>query len=101
MRMIMLVTMPTDTFNAAVKDGSVGGKMQRILGALKPEASYFAEIGGVRTGILVVDLAEASQIPALCEPWFLTFNAKVEMHPVMTPQDLGASGLDALGKAWA
>jgi len=101
MRMIMHVYMPVDVFNAAVRDGSVGGKMQRILAKQKPEAAYFTEYHGQRTGILVVDLKQASEIPGFAEPWFLTFNAKVEFHPAMTAQDLAAAGLDALGKEWA
>ena len=101
MRMIMNVSIPTDVFNAAVKDGSAGAKMQRILAQAKPEAVYFSEFDGVRTAILVVDLAEASQIPAFAEPWFLLFNAKVQLRPAMTPQDLGVAGLEALGKQWS
>ena len=100
MRMIMHVYFPVDMFNAAVRDGSVGAKMQKILGQQKPEAAYFSEYHGQRSGILIVDLKEASDIPKFAEPWFLTFNAKVELHPAMTAQDLGASGLDALGKEW-
>jgi hypothetical protein len=100
MRMIMHVYFPVDAFNASVKDGSVGAKMQRILAHQKPEAAYFAEYHGQRSGILIVDVKEASQIPAFAEPWFLLFNAKVEMHPAMTPQDLGAAGLDTIGREW-
>ena len=100
MRMIMHVYLPVDVFNAAVRDGSAGAKMQRILGQQKPEAAYFTEYHGQRSGILVVDLKEASQIPAFAEPWLLQFNAKVEFHPTMTPQDLGAAGLESLGKEW-
>jgi hypothetical protein len=101
MRMILHVYFPNDVFNAAAKDGSVGAKMQRILAQQKPEAAYFSEYHGQRSGILIVDLKDASQIPAFAEPWFLLFNAKVELHPAMTPQDLAASGLDALGKEWS
>ena len=100
MRMLMIVSFPVEPFNAAVRDGSAGPKMQKILGAIKPEAAYFMDHGGKRTGVLIVDLASASQIPALAEPWFLTFNASIEVHPVMTPADLGAAGLDKLGKEW-
>jgi hypothetical protein len=100
MRMIMNVYLPVDVFNAAVKDGSAGAKMQKILAKQKPEAAYFTEYHGQRSGILVVDLKQASEIPAYAEPWFLTFNAKVEFHPTMTPQDLASAGLDALGKEW-
>jgi hypothetical protein len=100
MRMIMHVYFPVEVFNASVKDGSVGAKMHRILEKIKPEAAYFTEYHGLRTGILVVDLKDAAEIPVLCEPWFLLFNAKVELHPAMTPEDLGKSGIDAIGKEW-
>ena len=100
MRMIMHVKLPVETFNAAVRDGSASAKMQKILGQIKPEAAYFAEFGGQRSGILIINLTEASQIPSLAEPWFLQFNASVEFHPCMTPQDLGAAGLEAIGKTW-
>jgi hypothetical protein len=46
-------------------------------------------------------MESASQIPALAEPWFLNFNADVEFHPVMVPEDLAKANLDALGKKWA
>jgi hypothetical protein len=84
-----------------MKDGSVSAKMKRILEDSKPEAAYFAEFGGRRSGILIVQLEKASQIPALAEPWFLVFNADVEVHPTMTPEDLAKGGLEALGKKWA
>ena len=40
-------------------------------------------------------------MPAFAEPWFLTFNADVEIRAVMTPDDLKRGGLDALGKKWS
>jgi hypothetical protein len=102
MRMMMTVSFPVEPFNAAVRDGSVGAKMKKILDQLKPEAAYFiADRNGRRCGVLIIDMAETSQIPSLAEPWFLTFNASVEIQPVMLPQDLAAAGLDGLGKQWA
>jgi hypothetical protein len=99
--MLMKVTLPVEPFNSAVRDGSANAKMQKILGQLKPEAAYFVEFRGERCGILIVDLKEASQIPALAEPWFLTFNANVEIHPAMLPEDLAKSGIDNMGKQWS
>ena len=100
MRMMMHVTYPHEVFNAAVRDGSIGAKMKRILDQLKPEAAYYTASGGRRSAFLIVDLADPSKIPSLCEPWFLTFNADIELSPVMTGQDLAAAGLEGLGKAW-
>jgi hypothetical protein len=98
--MLMHAKFPHEPFNAAVRDGSIGGKMQRILDGLKPEAVYFTEFGGRRTALLVVNVDDPSQIPMLAEPWFLIFNADVEFHIAMTPGDLAKAGLDALGKKW-
>jgi hypothetical protein len=100
MRMLMQVKMPLEPFNSAVRDGSAGHKMRKIMEAVKPEAAYFIAMDGCRTAVLVVDLKDASDIPRVSEPWFLTFNASVELQPTMTPEDLGRAGLEELGKAW-
>jgi len=101
MRMLMHVSFPFEPFNSAVRDGSIGQKMQRILEAAKPEAAYFTEQNGRRGGALVVNLNDPSDIPRLAEPWFLTFNAEVEFRIAMTPADLAHANLEALGKQWA
>ena len=51
--------------------------------------------------MLVVNVEDASQIPAYAEPWFLTFDADVKFRPVMTVEDLGRANLEALGKKWS
>jgi hypothetical protein len=101
MRILLKVSFPHKPFNAVVKDGTAGAKLNKILEAQKPEAAYFTELDGRRTGIFVVDVADPSKIPAFAEPWFLTFEADVEFRTVMTPDDLKRAGLDELGKKWA
>lgn len=101
MRMLMKVTLPHEQFNAALKDGTAAAKMKKILAENKPEAAYFTEFHGKRTGILIVDLADPSRIPALVEPWFLTFGADVEIHPTMTPEDLAKGDLEGVARKWA
>lgn len=101
MKMLLHVSFPRKEFNDAVRDGAAGSKLDRIPAATKPEAVYFTEYGGRRGAIMIVDLTDPSGIPAFAEPWFLTFNADVRFHAVMTQDDLKRGGLDALGKKWA
>ena len=101
MRMLLNVKIPHEEFNKAVKDGSVGNKIRRILEDTKPEAVYFTEQNGQRGAILIIDLPDPSKVPAFAEPWFLAFNATVEFHIVMTPDELQRAGLEELGKKWA
>ena len=101
MRMLMQVKLPHEEFNAAIRDGSVEEKLKRIMAETKPEAVYFTEYEGQRGAIMIVDLKDQSSVPRYAEPWFLLFNADVEFHIVMTPEDLGRAGLDQLGKQWS
>jgi hypothetical protein len=59
-----------------------------LMAELKPEAAYFTDRDGQRAGYIILDLPDASHIPAVAEPFFFAFNAKVEFHPVMVPADL-------------
>jgi hypothetical protein len=101
MRVLMNVSFPVEQFNNRVRDGSADKRIAQALEAIKPEAVYFTEHDGQRGAVIVVNMNDASQIPALAEPWFLGFNAKCEFRIAMTPDDLKRAGLDALGKKWA
>jgi len=101
MRMLLHARLPHEPFNTAVKNGTAGEKMKRILDDLKPEAVYFTEYQGRRGAIMIVNVEDPSKVPAFSEPWFLLFNADCEFHIVMTPADLAKAGLDTLGKKWA
>ena len=92
MRILMKISIPVEKGNETIKDGTLGSKIQAIMEEQKPEAAYFAAHDGLRTGFVVVNVDDASQIPALAEPWFLAFDANVELHPAMTAEDLGKAG---------
>ena len=100
MRMLIDVNFPLEPFNTLVRNGTVGQKIQQILEDIKPEAVYFSERNGKRGGILIVDIADPSKVPSIAEPLFLTFNASVEFHIVMGPEELAKAGLDELGKKY-
>lgn len=100
MRMLVEAKMPHAEFNDAVRDGSVGQTIGRILDELKPEAVYFTEMHGKRGVIMLVNVDDPAQVPAIAEPFFLKFNADVQFHIVMSPEELQRSGLEAIGKKW-
>ena len=101
MRVLMKIGLPNGAYNAAVRDGNAGAKTTAILEEAQPEAVYFTELDGTRTVVMIVELGTASEIPRLAEPWFLTFDAKVEFHVVMSRQDLEDSGFDGIAARWA
>jgi hypothetical protein len=93
MRMLLRVSIPVEAGNAAAKAGTLDKTVERILADLKPEAAYFfADDDGQRSCSIVFDMKDSSQIPAIAEPWFVAFNAKVSFRPVMNPQDLATAG---------
>jgi hypothetical protein len=100
MRVLMNVRFPHREFNNAVKEGTVGKTLNRIIEDSKPEAIYFTEQHGKRGAVLVVDMDDPSQVPLLAEPWFLAFNADVEFRVAMTPDELKRAGLEQLGRNW-
>jgi hypothetical protein len=100
MRILLDITVPHEPFNTFVRDGTAGQKLSRIIDELKPESIYFTEKDGGRGAGMIVELSDSSMVPALAEPWFLTFSAKLQFRVVMSPADLQKAGLDDLGKKW-
>lgn len=101
MRILLHVRIPHEEFNAAVRDGSVGKKMKQILDETRPEAVYFTEYDGRRGAIMIININDPSEVPKFSEPWFLLFNADVQFHIAMTPEELERAGLEKLGKKWS
>jgi hypothetical protein len=99
--MLLQVRIPHAEFNVAVRDGSAEKKIKQILEQTKPEAVYFTEYDGRRGAIMIINIDDPSEVPKFSEPWFLSFNADVQFHIVMTPEELGRAGLEKLGKKWS
>lgn len=100
MKMLLMVEFPHEPFNALVKSGKIGEIMNRILETIKPEATYFTEQDGMRSGIFLIDIEDPSEIPGYAEPFFLNFQANCKLRVVMSAQNLQDAGLEELGKAW-
>jgi len=92
MRFLIKFRIPAETGNKALSDSKFGSKMTRLLSDMKAEAAYFTAMSGQRGGYIIVNMDDASQIPAMAEPLFMWFKADIEFHPVMTPEDLAKAG---------
>jgi len=88
MRMMLRITVPTEERNRGVKDGSLPKAIQETIRKLKTEAAYFAADQRCRSAMFFFDMQDTSEIPPIVEPWFLGFNAEVELLPVMNANDL-------------
>jgi hypothetical protein len=102
MRYILKVSFDADAGNAALRDPKFGAKMHQYLTDIKAEAAYFTTVNGQRGSYIVLQLSDASQIPAIAEPLFLWLKADIEFLPVMTPEDLmkGGPGIESAVKKW-
>src|SRR5262249_10535534 len=98
MRMMLKVQVPVEAGNEGVRSGALVGMIDQVNAQLQPEAAYFFTENGMRTFILVFDLADPSQIPVVAEPFFQNANAGVTFIPVMNADDLRA-GLELLAAA--
>lgn len=101
MRMLYKISFPPEQFNALAREGVVGQKIMRIVEETKPESIYFTGNKYGRGAVAVYDIKNNADLPAVAEPWFLTFNAEIEYGPAITPQELGKAGLDEITKKWA
>ncbi|MEO5958160.1 MAG: hypothetical protein ABIZ49_06300 [Opitutaceae bacterium] len=99
---ILKVRIPIEAGNTALRDPDFGKKMKALLAEIKAQAAYFTTVDGQRGGYIVVDIKNASEIPAIAEPFFLWLNADVTAMPAMTPEDLGKAGpaIGAAVKKW-
>ena len=91
MRVMIKAILPVESGNTAITSGKIGETMGKILGELKPDATYFVLQEGSRSIFAVFDLTASSKIPSIVEPFLLAFNASVECFPVMIPDDLMAA----------
>ena len=92
MKYMMKVRFSVERGNEEVPDPQFGKKMHDLLTEIKAEAAYFTTICGQRGAYIVVNINDASEIPAISEPFFLWLNAEIDWLPVMKPEDLAKAG---------
>ena len=102
MRFLCKARLDIETANDLARDGKLGSTIQSIMEDIQPEVAYFVADDGQRTAVFVVDIDDASQIPAIAEPWFLAFDAEFEALPAMLAEDLERAGptIEAVAKKY-
>lgn len=96
---------PPEDRDAAQEIARELAELAAQLGTIKGEATNWltdprygplllSDIEGARGGYLVINMDDASQMPALSEPLFLGLGATIQSHPVMVPEDLEKAGAD-------
>ena len=98
MRIMLIVSMETVVANKAISDGSLPKLIEEFFTKNSPESVYFTANNGDRTMYAVLDMKDSSEIPAICEPFFMKLNAKIEFRPAMNMDEL-KRGLGALMQA--
>lgn len=100
MRFIVHIVIPHDPFNDYVREGIAGERLQAVIRETRPEHIWLTDQDGQRGAVAIYDIAEASGVPSIAEPWFLTFEADCTFQIAMTPDDLASAGLEELGRRW-
>ena len=98
--MLFKISFPVERFNELARQGNVGQKLGAILQATKPEAIYFTGNQTGRGAIAVYEIADGAQVPAIGEPWFLTFDAQIEYSVAISGQEMEKANLDEVIKQW-
>lgn len=101
MKLLFNITFPVEKFNHVAREGVAGHKLAAILEATKPEAVYFTGNHTGRGATAIYEVTDGAAIPALAEPWFMTFDAKIEYSIAINAQEMSKANLDAVVKKWA
>jgi hypothetical protein len=98
MRMMLRAVVDTEAGNEALRNGSMLQVIEQMMQQLNPEAAYFVgSEDGQRSCVVVFDMADPSQLPAISEPLFQIGKARVTLSPCMNLDDVqkGLSQLPA------
>lgn len=88
MRFLLRVQIPVEAGNSMVQDPNFLDKIEDYIKTVNAEAAYFGPSRGGRSMFFVVGMDNEIMIPALLDPLFQEFKAKIEVNPVMLFEDL-------------
>ncbi len=89
MRMMLRAVVYTEAGNQALRNGSMLKVIEQMMQQLNPEAAYFVgSEDGQRSCVVVFDMSDPSQLPAISEPLFQIGRARVTVSPCMNLDDV-------------
>ena len=88
MRVMIKFEFPVDSGNDIVRSGKINDFFDKLMADLQPEAAYFFPSNGNRGGVVFVNMEDSSEVALKAERLWFGLNARVEMTPVMAPEDL-------------
>jgi hypothetical protein len=88
MRFLVQASIPTEAGNKMVQDPNFLKKLEEYIKKVNAEATYFYDTNGKRVAAFIVDIQSADHIPIIVEPLFSGMDAHIELHPVMSLDDL-------------
>ena len=103
MRWMIKFSIPVNAGNELVGSGKIGQNFQSLIEDFRPEASYFFPENGQRSGIMVVNMSDSSELAKVAESFWFGLHADISVTPVMNGEDLakGLSGIESIVKRYA
>lgn len=95
MRMLLKAVYDTEATNELFGRGEVWDAADRMLERIQPQAFYGFVEDGQRAIFAVFDLADPSEIPVVCEPFYHVVKGKITLTPCMNLKDLKKGIQDA------
>ena len=100
MRMMMKVSIPVESGNRGIVEGTLPKTIMGFVEQYKPEGAFFTAQGGERTAFFFFDMKDNATIPVICEPFFAQLNARIELTPAMNVEDMKSGVERATKKAY-
>jgi hypothetical protein len=88
MRLMLKFSIPVEKGNQAEADGTMSQAIKALVKQLNPEAAYFHLDNGQRAGTIFFEETDQSQMAAVNEPLFQKLNAKIEIQPAISLEEL-------------
>lgn len=103
MRWMVKFWIPGSEGNELVKTGKIGESFHSLTEDFKPEAAYFFPEEGVRSGFMILNADDSSDLVRVAESFWFGLRAEISVTPVMNGDDLGKglAGIESIVKRYA